>query len=187
MNVKEAIELRRAYRSLEPIEVSDELLRVLYHSASLAPTCFNNQPTRFVFVRAKDALEKVKSALYPGNAWAKSASLIVAVFSRAQDACLVEEREYYLYDAGTETAFLILRATELGLVAHPIAGYNEAKVKEALGIPPEYRVITLVIIGKKSETINPVLSEKQIEAEKARPVRKPFEESAFIDRFQGKA
>jgi len=28
------------------------------------------------------------------------------------------------------TAFIILRATELGLVAHPIAGYNEDAVKQ---------------------------------------------------------
>ena len=52
------------------------------------------------------------------------------------------------------TAFLILRAMEIGLVAHPIAGYNVEKVKEILEIPDDMNVITLVIIGKKSEKIN---------------------------------
>jgi hypothetical protein len=45
-------------------------------------------------------------------------------------------------------------------VAHPIAGYNEGAVKEILGIPEEMRVITLVIVGRHSETIGPLLTEK---------------------------
>ena len=60
------------------------------------------------------------------------------------------------------TAFIILRATELGLVAHPIAGFDEDKVKEILGIPDDRRVITLVIVGKHMDTVSPVLSEKQL-------------------------
>ncbi|MCK4297935.1 MAG: nitroreductase family protein, partial [Planctomycetes bacterium] len=50
MEVREAIERRRAYRSLDPAPISDELIRDLAESASLAPSCFNNQPWRFVFV-----------------------------------------------------------------------------------------------------------------------------------------
>ena len=68
----------------------------------------------------------------------------------------------------------------MGLVAHPIAGYDEEKVKEILGIPTEMRVITLVIVGKKSDTISPVLSEKQVAQEAERPERKALE--AFVNK-----
>jgi nitroreductase len=81
------------------------------------------------------------------------------------------------------TAFIQLRATELGLVAHPIAGYNEDSVKEILGIPAEMVVITLVIVGKHAETISPRLSEKQVESEKNRPERLPLEEFAYTNGF----
>jgi nitroreductase len=82
------------------------------------------------------------------------------------------------------TAFLILRATEMGLVAHPIAGFDEEIVKSVLEIPEDVTVITLVIIGKHSETISPVLSDKQVKYEKKRPTRFPFEAFVYLNRFE---
>jgi hypothetical protein len=78
------------------------------------------------------------------------------------------------------TAFLILRATELGLVAHPIAGYDEEKVKAILQLPAEMTVITLVIVGKHTTTISPLLTEKQANTESKRPVRKSIEELVSV-------
>ncbi|MCF8008335.1 MAG: nitroreductase family protein [Halanaerobiales bacterium] len=50
MDVKEAIEKRRAYRSLEPVKIDKMLIKELSEAASLAPSCFNNQPWKYVFV-----------------------------------------------------------------------------------------------------------------------------------------
>ena len=82
------------------------------------------------------------------NAWIQTASLIIAVFSRPEDDCRIRGREYYLFDTGMATAFILLRATELGLVAHPIAGYDEKQVKNILDIPEEMKLITLVVVRK---------------------------------------
>ncbi|HNT33361.1 MAG TPA: nitroreductase, partial [Candidatus Aminicenantes bacterium] len=76
-----------------------------------------------------------------------------------------------------------LRATELGLVAHPIAGYSPKKAREILGVPEDHQVITLVIVGKHAADISPVLSPKQAEQEKIRPERKPLAEFAFDNLF----
>ena len=121
-----------------------------------------------------EVLKRMHGALSKGNEWARDASMIVVVFGVKEYDCLIKEREYYLFDTGMGTAFLILRATELGLVAHPIAGYKPALVEEILGIPEEVMVITLVIVGKHAKTISPVLSEWQAESEKERPQRKPL-------------
>ncbi|MFX1356081.1 MAG: nitroreductase, partial [Promethearchaeota archaeon] len=76
-----------------------------------------------------------------------------------------------------------LRATELGLVAHPIAGFKESLVKTILNIPEEMRVITLVIIGKHSKEINPVLSDSMKLGEKQRPPRKSLREFVFQNSY----
>jgi len=183
LNVTDAIDTRRAYRSLEPAEITDDLIRDLARHAGLAPSCNNNQPWRFVFVRDKGQLAKVHAALPKSNKWIELASMIVAVFSRAGEDCNIKDRVYHQFDAGMGTAFLILRATELGLVAHPVAGYDEAAVKQALGIPENYQVITLVNVGKHSSMIHPYLTEKQTAIEPVRPTRNPFEKYAFIDRY----
>lgn len=183
MNVVDAINTRRAYRSLEPVDITDEMVRDLATHADLAPSCNNNQPWRFVFVRDPGQLAKVHAALTKSNKWIELASMIVAVFSRAGEDCNVKERVYHQFDTGMGTAFLILRATELGLVAHPVAGYDEAAVKQALGVPENYQIITLVNVGRHSDKIHSYLTEKQAAIEVERPARFPFEKYAFLDRY----
>jgi len=129
------------------------------------------------------AREELYSALSKNNIWAHDASMIVALFSKSDLDCRVMGRDYYLFDTGMATAFMILRATELGLVAHPIAGYNEEKVKEIFGIPEDMKVIILVNIGKHSDKIKDFLSEAHKKAERTRPERLPLEEIVYIDRF----
>jgi len=183
MNVTDAIKARRAYRSLEPVEITEELVRDLATHAGLSASCFNKQPWRFVFVYDPGQLAKVHAALPKSNKWVELASMIVAVFSRAEDDCRIRGRDYHHFDVGMATATMILRATELGLVAHPIGGYDEDAVKAALGIPAGYQLITLVNVGRHSDKIHPYLTEKQAQAEGARPERLPFESYAYINRY----
>jgi nitroreductase len=185
MDVKQAIMTRRAYRSFVPVTITGELIEDLAQCAGLAPSCNNNQPCRFVFVYGPPALKKLHEALSEGNRWARDSSLIIAAMANKQDDCMMSGRDYYLFDVGMAVAFIILRATELGLVAHPIAGYDEKKAKEALGIPDDMTLITLINVGKHTTELKPYLSENQIKAEHGRPPRKPVGEYAFIDRYTG--
>jgi nitroreductase len=183
MDVEEAIKNRRAYRSLDPIDVSDELIKDLAKVAQIAPSCMNKQPWRFIFIRDKDQLKELFETLTPGNKWVEKTSLIIAVFSEPQNDCIIGERMYYLFDTGMAAAFIILRATELGLVAHPIAGFNENKAKKILKIPEAMRLITLIIVGKRSDEINPVLSEPMRLGEKQRPPRNLLKQFVYIDNY----
>lgn len=183
MDVKDAIETRRAYRSFVPVTITRELVEDLAAGAGLAPSCNNNQPWRFVFVYGNEALGLLHEALTPGNRWAKDSSLIIVPFAKKEDDCVTGGREYFMFDVGMAVAFIILRATELGLVAHPIAGYEEQKVKEALGIPDEMTAVTLINVGKHTDELKPYLSENQVKAERARPPRKALSEYLYIDRY----
>lgn len=183
MDVKEAIKKRRAYRALEPVEITEELIRDLADAANLAASCFNNQPWRFVFVHDKDVLAKMKGALSQGNEWARSASMMIIVFSKKEDDCIIKDREYFLFDTGMAVAHLVLRATELGLVAHPIAGYSPKKTRAILGIPEDMKVITLVIVGRKSADLSN-LADDQIEIEKERPDRQPLGDFVYVNAYK---
>jgi len=184
MDVKEAINKRRAYRSLVPVEITEEIIEDLARCAQLFCSCFNNQPWRYVFVYERDMLERMHEALSSGNEWARAASMIIAVFSKPDLDCLIRDRKYYFFDTGMATAAIILRATELGLVAHPIAGFSPKKTRAILNIPDEMEVITLVIVGKHSDRLSPVLSEKQIAAEKQRPERLSLSEFVYRNKYR---
>jgi len=185
MDVKSAIEIRRAYRSLVPVEITPQLIDDLACCAQLAPSCFNKQPWRYIFVYSPEMLTAMKQVFKTGNEWCYADSLIIAVISKPELDCRMKDgREYYLFDVGMATFALILRATELGLVAHPIAGYFPEKVREVLGIPVEWNVITLVNVGKHDEKISPVLDAQQIIDEGQRPPRKPLDEFVHHNRFK---
>jgi len=183
MDVHTAIEKRRAYRSLASVDITKELIDDLAGYAQLSASCFNNQPWRYIFVYEKAMLKQMHQALSSGNEWATKASMIIAVISKKGDDCVIRDREYYWFDTGMATAFLILRATELGFVAHPIAGYSPKKTREILGIPDDIDVITLVIVGKHKDSIDPILSEKQQHDELKRPPRHPLKKFVFYNTY----
>lgn len=183
MELSRLIESRRAYRSLEPVEIKEDVINSLVESTRLAPSCFNNQPWRYVFVYDSETLEKMHEVLSAGNEWARFASMMVVVFTKKDLDCVIREREYFLFDTGMATAFMILKATEMGLVAHPIAGFSPKKVRRILEIPDDYNVIALIIMGKHSDVMNPLMSEKQVSAESERPERMISGEFACHNRF----
>lgn len=184
MSVKETIEKRRAYRSLDPMDISQDLIEDLAETARIAPSCGNKQPWNFIFVKDQNVLKELFTVLSEGNKWVEKASMIIGVFSEPKNDCMIGERHYYLFDTGMATAFIILRATELGLVAHPIAGFKETQAKEILGIPRGMRLITLLIIGKHSKKVSPVLSEPMKLGEKQRPPRIPLGEFIHINSYK---
>ncbi len=182
MEFVDVVEKRAAYRALEKVEISDELIREVAYLASRAPSCANKQPWRFVFVKDEKKLTELHEALTGGNYWAKEASLLVAVFSEKELDCVIGEREYYLFGTGMATEQLMLAFVDKGYVAHAMAGFKEGLAKEILKIPEEMRLITLIAVGKKSENLDK-LGEKHQQAEKTRSVRKPFEEYAFFNEY----
>jgi len=183
MEVQEAILERRARRMLNSgRRIRENEVLSLVEAAMLAPSCFNNQPWRITFVSEEGMLSKLKTALSKGNEWATAAPLILVVASKQEDDCVIKDREYFLFDCGLAIGQLVLRATELGMIAHPIAGYDPEKAREVSGIPEEYTVITLVICAYPGED-DALLSEKQKQAEKERPARKPRGETFFRDRW----
>ncbi|MBN1195947.1 MAG: nitroreductase family protein [Candidatus Aminicenantes bacterium] len=152
-------------------------------AASLAPSCFNNQPWRFVFVRDPARLEAFKKAFSSGNEWTHRASLVIAVCARRDDDCVVKDREYYLFDTGMATALLMLKATELGLVAHAIAGFKADIVREILSIPQDQMLITLIICGKKAKNPEELLNEAQLVSERERPARHRLKKIMMLEGF----
>jgi nitroreductase len=184
MEVIEAIKKRRSFRAINSVVITKDLIDNLAQAAQLAPSCNNKQPWRYIFVYKKELLEKLHGALSKGNDWANTASLIIVVCCQRQNDCISDNREYYLFDTGIATGLLMLRATDLGFVAHPIAGYDEGKVKEILKIPPDVTAITLIILGRHEEYFEKRLTGWQLENEKIRPARLSIDKFAFIDYYK---
>ncbi len=177
------LEKRRARRALSDKPIPKEVLDRILKAASLAPSCFNNQPWRFLVVKDPDKLELVKKHLSPNNRWATASPLIILVATKAPLDCQLEGgRDYALFDTGMAVMALQAQAIREGLYVHPIAGYKAVELRKAMGIPDDYILITLVILGYPgSDTL---LNDKQKELERSERERKPIEEVACYDSWQ---
>lgn len=163
--------------------MSEEEVLFLVRAAHLAPSCFNNQPWRFVVVDDPKALAPVKAAMPGGNYWAKPAPVLIAVTSKRDLDCkLSDRRDYFLFGCGMAVGMMMVQATSMGLIAHPIAGYDPTVVKQVLGIPEDFTLITLVIVGRPGDPAT--LSEDHRRTELGPRERKPIEAVMSRNRFQ---
>lgn len=141
------IESRKSTRVFSQRPVEDAVLQKALYAARWAPSSGNQQPWRWVVVTDGASREALNAALNPGNAWAKQAPILFALLSHPDLDHRLEGRDYFLFDSGLSAMSLILQCVHSGLVAHPMVGFNEAKAREALGIPDDYRVLILVAAG----------------------------------------
>ena len=78
----DVINKRRAYRALEKVSIPDDIIKELSQISSLAPSCYNNQPWKYVFIKNESKLSKLYEAYSKGNEWCQKASMVIVVISK---------------------------------------------------------------------------------------------------------
>ncbi len=136
-------------------DVDKAQLDLLIEAARWAPSCYNNQSWNYVFSYKNDPARKdFEAALSSGNWWAKKAPYLVAVGANPEEDCKTNDLPYYAYDAGLSVMSLTIEAERHGLRVHQMAGWQEGKVKEALGFPEGFRVIVVFAVGYEADAAN---------------------------------
>lgn len=171
--IVEVIAARRARRAYDTRPVDRTVLERIMQAAHLAPSCANKQSWRFLVCDSDPARQQTREALTEGNYWALAAPVLVVVTTADSIGCrLSDDRNYAQFDAGMATMNLMLQATHEGLYAHPMAGFEPAKIRAAFGIEPDTRVVTVIAIGYPGNAV--VLNAKHAESEVADRDRKPL-------------
>lgn len=182
----ELLRNRKATRAISEQPIEPENIRVILEAARLSASCSNNQPWRFLVLDGGDpeALEKGREALSGGNYWAKTAPLLVFAYSKPDLDCQIGggAREYYLFDLGMAVQNILLQATELGLVARPMAGFSPRKVREAFDLSDEYKVMVAIAIGYAGDIST--LSEKHQQVSQSPRQRRPLEEVVSFNQLK---
>ncbi len=176
---------RRARRAISNDALSEDTVRRLLEAASLAPSCFNNQPWRILVVERKaDSPEyaSLAESLTPGNAWALEAPLLLLFATAPHLDCRMDAgRDYAFFDLGQAAMALQLQAQREGLYAHPMAGFSPSKLKTALDLPPELVPLCVMAVGKPGDPER--LAEGPRKSENSPRSRKPLGELVFKERF----
>ncbi len=160
MELQDVIRKRRSVRHFIDRDVSDETVFRLLDAARWAPTGGNLQPWEFILVRDRANRERLVEATFLGymtrtgkpQKWICQAPVIVAACANAK-AVIARYgsgelgQENVLMDVSAAIENLLLAAVDLGLGACWISGFDHEKVKEALKIPQEVRVVALIPVG----------------------------------------
>lgn len=179
------LKARKASRAISSEKLDESTIQKLMETTQLSASCFNNQPWRFLFLTDDDALTKGREALSRGNSWAKQAPLLVFGFSKAELDCETGDgRKYFLFDLGMATQLLILQATELNLIARPMAGFSPEIVLRNFDVPDNLNPHVALAIGYEGD-LN-LLNEKLQKMSTATRKRNPLSTNFFLNDFQEK-
>jgi nitroreductase len=181
-NILDLLHKRKGTRAIATRELATEVIDKLMQAAQLSASCFNNQPWRFLFLSDKIALEKGRKAVLKGNSWAQQAPLLILGFSKPDLDCqLSENRQYYLFDLGMATQLILLQATELNLVARPMAGFSPQIIQEEFSIPAEFEPFVMIAVGYEGniDELEPNLQAKS----RALRIRNPLDINFFQNQF----
>ncbi len=137
----------RAFDSSLP--VAFELMNKLFEAARWAPSAANNQPWRFLAFGPEnpDALEKARSSLAGGNAWALAAPRLLFILTRTDRPGSDKVNPRAMYEAGMAAVQMALQATGEGLVFHQMAGFSEETVRKEFDVPENFAIITAAAVG----------------------------------------
>lgn len=165
----------RTYSAWQDRPVSDALLAEIYDLAKMGPTSANCCPMRVVFVRSKEAKEKLRPCLDAGNVEKTMAAPVTAII--AYDMEFYEKlpklfphtdaRSWFagkpqkVYDTafrnGTlQGAYFIIAARACGLDCGPMSGFDNAKLDAAFfnGTPIKSNFLCNLAYGDPS-TLHP--------------------------------
>ena len=140
----------RTYSSWLDKPVSDEMLQQVYDLAKMGPTSMNCTPMRIVFVKSKEAKEKLKPALMGGNVDKTMAAPVTAIIAQDMEFYekmgalwphsdakkmfsgngeLIESTAFR--NSSLQGAYFMLAARALGLDCGPMSGFNNEKLDAA--------------------------------------------------------
>lgn len=130
--------------------VTDDILRRLYDTMKWGPTSANGCPARFVMLRSRQAKERLRPALAPGNVEKTMTAPVTVIIAYdlnfyqkmprlfphnpglgqafAENPQLVEVTARR--NSSLQGAYLILAARALGLDCGPMSGFDNMKVDE---------------------------------------------------------
>ncbi len=143
------IKERWSPRAFAEEKIAKDDLYAILEAASYAPSCFNEQPWRFVLADEEKLLTKMRSILYSGNLqWAQKAPVLLLIAAKKTFSLNNEENFWHMFDSGTAWSFLSLEAQKRGIMTHAMGGFSMKKARRLFKIPEDYEIITVVAIGR---------------------------------------
>ena len=171
-------------RAFDHAPVSAEDVGALLEAARWAPSANNYQPWRFLVGRdASGVADATYKGLYDSLAefnqlWASAAPVLIAAIVEVEHED-GSPREIAPYELGLAVSQLTVEAAARGIYVHQMGGFDARQVSETFGVPPQYRTVVVLAVGRLGDPAS--LPGWAAERESAPRERKPLSEIAYAD------
>ena len=168
----------RAYDATQP--VTQEQLISLLEAARWAPSCFGDQPWRFVvWNKSSNAAGwwQAFDCLAPSNQnWAVDAPVLILVVADTLFNHNGQPNRWAEYDTGAAAENLCLQAQALGLMAHQMGGFDTDKARALAGVPKQYTLMAMLTLGTPADPADfkEDLRERELSPRKRRSLEELF-------------
>ncbi|MEH6814492.1 MAG: nitroreductase family protein [Motiliproteus sp.] len=162
--------------------ITDQQFQSLFEAARWAPSCFNEQPWRFLYAHRDSAdWPLFLESLMEGNqSWASQASGLIVVLSKKTFSHNGKDNNTHSFDSGAAWQSIALQASLMGLACHGMAGIHYVEIAERLNVPDDFKVEMMLAVGVPGEAAE--LPEGLREREQPSG-RKSVAEISFAGRF----
>ena len=176
-NIMEVIKKRWSPRAFNSEEIPRDDIEAILEAACYAPSCFNEQPWRFLIASREEELNLMRDLLTEKNQrWAGKAPVLILVLAHRYFAYNGKENRWHQFDSGTAWGYLSLEAQKRGLITHGMGGFKREKTREVLNISENYEIIAVIAVGKMG---NKNELEEEFKKEEFPNTRRPVSESAW--------
>jgi nitroreductase len=182
--VHDVIKRRWSPRAFSEQRIDAATLCSLFEAARWAPSSSNEQPWRFVVATKDDqtAYDRLLACLVEGNRkWAYRAPVLILSVASMNFEDDAKPNRHAFHDTGLATENLLLQATALGLVAHPMAGFDIEKARADYKIPPGYEPVAMIAVGYPGDPA--VLPDRLRERELTPRNRRPISDFVFSEQW----
>ena len=148
--IAELIAKRWSPRAFLDKPIEEEKIMSLFEAARWAPSAYNEQPCRFLIATKEDSYlyTKMLSCLAEANqVWAKAAPLLLILVVKKDFDFNGKPNRWAMHDCGLALENLLLEAVDLGLAAHPMAGFSADLVRSGYSVPEGYEPLVAVAVG----------------------------------------
>lgn len=173
-------------------KITHEQILSLAEAARLAPSCFGDEPWRFIFFNKDNDAESYDKAFHClgewNQRWVKNCPLIIICLHDTAFRKNDNKNKWGSYDTGAAAQNLCLQATDLGLMAHQMGGFSVENVINTFEIPDRYNPISMIAVGYKSTNLSLVDEEFQkteIEPRKRRALDENFFSNSWGNPLSG--
>ena len=149
MDAIECMKTRRSIRAYQDKPVPKEIIEDIVDCGRMAATAINIQPWKFIAV-TESAMRKRIADISDYGKFIEQAAACIAVFC--------QDGKYYLEDGSAATQNMLNAARAHGLGSCWVAGDKKEYapvIRDLLGLPADYNLVSLVAIGYAAEERNP--------------------------------